>query len=99
VTHVKLYILTIDLILLTDGQTADPSSRQRGSPPKDKTVAVKQYLLSGHEPQTGLDTKTDRLTERQSQCDSDSDSDCLGGCQAFDPSSDKIAVVAGATEY
>jgi hypothetical protein len=23
------------------------------------------YLISGHEPQTGLDTKTDRLTDRQ----------------------------------
>jgi hypothetical protein len=32
-------------------------------------------LKSGHEPQTGLDTKTDRLTDRRSQCDSDSDSD------------------------
>jgi hypothetical protein len=25
----------------------------------DKHVTVKQYLISGHEPQMGLDTKTD----------------------------------------
>jgi hypothetical protein len=30
-------------------------------------------LTSGHESQTGLDTKTDWLTDRQSQCDFDFD--------------------------
>jgi hypothetical protein len=36
----------------------DLTSRQRGRQ-TDKTVTVKQYVTSGHEPQTGLDTKTD----------------------------------------
>jgi hypothetical protein len=35
----------------------------------DTTVTFKQEETSGHEPQPGLDTKTDRLTDRQSQCD------------------------------
>jgi hypothetical protein len=37
----------------------------------DRTVTFKQEETSGHEPQPGLDTKTDRLTDRQSQCDFD----------------------------
>jgi hypothetical protein len=37
----------------------------------DRTVTLKQEETSGHEPQPGLDTKTDRLTDRQSQCDLD----------------------------
>jgi hypothetical protein len=36
-------------------------------PHMDRTETFKQ--VSGHEPQTGLDTKTDRLTDRQLQCD------------------------------
>jgi hypothetical protein len=32
----------------------------------------------GHEPQPELDTKTDRLTDRQSQCDFDFDTVALG---------------------
>jgi hypothetical protein len=32
----------------------------------DRTVTLKQEETSGHEPQSGLDTKTDRLTDRQS---------------------------------
>jgi hypothetical protein len=35
----------------------------------DRTVTVKQEEISGHEPQMGLDTETDRLTDRQLQCD------------------------------
>jgi hypothetical protein len=61
----------------------------------DRTVTFKQEETSGHEPRTGLDTKTDRLTDRQSQCDSDSDSDknssnpCGGGAEYLhrDPAS------------
>jgi hypothetical protein len=34
----------------------------------DTTVTFKQEETSGHEPQSGLDTKTDRLTDLQSQC-------------------------------
>jgi hypothetical protein len=36
-----------------------------------RTVTFKQEETSGREPQQGLDTKTDRLTDRQSQCDFD----------------------------
>jgi hypothetical protein len=35
----------------------------------DRTVTFKQEETFGHEPQPGLDTKTGRLTDRQSQCD------------------------------
>jgi hypothetical protein len=41
----------------------------------DRTVTFKQEDTSGHEPQPRLDTKTDRLTDRQSQCDFDFDFD------------------------
>jgi hypothetical protein len=37
----------------------------------DRTVTFKEEETSGHEPQPGPDTKTDRLTDRQSQCDFD----------------------------
>jgi hypothetical protein len=36
-----------------------------------RTVIFKQEEISGHEPQMGLDTKTDRRTDRQLQCDFD----------------------------
>jgi hypothetical protein len=39
----------------------------------DRTVTFKEELISGHEPRTGLDTKTDKLTDCQLQCDSDSE--------------------------
>jgi hypothetical protein len=39
----------------------------------DRTVNFKQKEISGHELQTGLDTKTDRLTDFQFQCDFDFD--------------------------
>jgi hypothetical protein len=39
----------------------------------DRTVTFKQEETFGHEPQPGLDTKTDRLTDRQSQRDFDFD--------------------------
>jgi hypothetical protein len=41
--------------------------RDRRPPPPqiDRTVTFTTYLISGHEPQRGLDTKTDRLTDRQ----------------------------------
>jgi hypothetical protein len=37
----------------------------------DRAVTFKQEEISGRVPQPGLDTKTDRLTARQSQCDFD----------------------------
>jgi hypothetical protein len=46
----------------------------------DSTVTFKQEEKSGHEPQSGLDTKTDRLTDRQLQCDSDSDCNACESC-------------------
>jgi hypothetical protein len=49
----------------------DPPARQRGRPTPN-TETVKQKLTSGHEPQMGLDTKTDWPTDRRSQRDSDS---------------------------
>jgi hypothetical protein len=36
-----------------------PDITTEGAPDIDKTVNVKQKLISGHEPQMGLDTKTD----------------------------------------
>jgi hypothetical protein len=35
-----------------------PDLSSEGAPDIDKTVTVKQQLTSGHEPQTGLETKT-----------------------------------------
>jgi hypothetical protein len=37
----------------------------------DRTEIFKQEEISSHEPQLGLDTKIDRLSEHQSQCDFD----------------------------
>jgi hypothetical protein len=37
----------------------------------DRTVTFKQEETSGQEPQPGLDTKTDILTDHQPQCDFD----------------------------
>jgi hypothetical protein len=37
----------------------------------DRTETFNKEEMSGHEPQTGLDTRADRLTDRQSQCDFD----------------------------
>jgi hypothetical protein len=36
-----------------------PDLSSEGAPDIDKIVTVKQKLISGHEPQTGLDIKTD----------------------------------------
>jgi hypothetical protein len=54
----------------------------------DRTVTFKHEETSGHEPQPGLDTKTNRLIDRQSQCDFDFDFDltnalnpCGGGVE------------------
>jgi hypothetical protein len=45
----------------------------------DMTVIFKQEETSGHEPQPGLDTKTEKLTDRQSQCNFDFDFELCGG--------------------
>jgi hypothetical protein len=43
-----------------------PDLSSEGAPDVDKTVIVKQKLISGHESQMGLDTKTDWPTDRLS---------------------------------
>jgi hypothetical protein len=63
--------LTTDLLLLTVTLANDrPVLSSEKAPRMDRTETFKQEI-SGHEPQTGLDTKTGRLTDRQSQCDFD----------------------------
>jgi hypothetical protein len=55
--------LTIDLILLNMTLTNDrPVLSSERAPHFDRTVTFKQEEMSGHETQTGLDNKTDRLT-------------------------------------
>jgi hypothetical protein len=49
----------------------NPRPKSEKAPQIYRTVTVKQELISGQEPQFGLDTKTDLLTDRQSRCDSD----------------------------
>jgi hypothetical protein len=68
------YIRTTAYVI-TRVQMTDPTSRQRGRPTRDRTVTFKQDETSGHAPQSGLDTKADKLTDRQLQCDCDCDSD------------------------
>jgi hypothetical protein len=69
-----LYIMTTDLLLLTVTLTNDrPVLLSERAPYMDKIVTVKQKLIFGHEPQMGLDTKTDRFTDRESQCHIDFD--------------------------
>jgi hypothetical protein len=43
-----------------------PDLSSEGAPDIDKRVNVKQKLISGHETQMGLDTKTDWQTDRRS---------------------------------
>jgi hypothetical protein len=56
---------------------ADTQTRplvREGAPYRQDSNFQQNKQISGHKPpQMGLDTKTDRLTDRQSQCDSDSD--------------------------
>jgi hypothetical protein len=51
----------------------DPPSRQRGRDKTTHTVKARPVTTSGHESQTGLDTKTDWLTDHRSKCDFDFD--------------------------
>jgi hypothetical protein len=50
-----------------------PDLSSERAPHMGRTVTFKQEETSGHEPQPGFDTKTDRLIDRQSQCDVDFD--------------------------
>jgi hypothetical protein len=56
--------MTKDLLLQTVTLTKDrPVLSSERAPHNNETVTVKQYKIPGHEPQTGLDIKTDRLTD------------------------------------
>jgi hypothetical protein len=52
-----------------------PDLSSERTPHMDRTVTFKQEETSGYEPQPELDTKTDRLTDRQSKCECDFDSE------------------------
>jgi hypothetical protein len=55
-----LYILTTDLLLLTVTLANDrPVLSSERTPHIDRAVTVKEKLISGHEPQMGLNTKID----------------------------------------
>jgi hypothetical protein len=42
-----------------------PDTSSEGAPDFYKTKSLKQYIKSGHEPQMGLDTKTDWAAARR----------------------------------
>jgi hypothetical protein len=42
-----------------------PDLSSEGAPDIDKTVNIKQKLISGHETQMGIETKTDCPTDRR----------------------------------
>jgi hypothetical protein len=48
----------------------------------DRIVTFEQEETYGHQPQKGLDTKTDRLTGRQSHCDFDFASSIQGSYES-----------------
>jgi hypothetical protein len=60
---IQLHILTIDLRLLTDWLTNDRPVLSSERAPSQGQDSNCQTVICGHEPQTGLDTKTDRLTD------------------------------------
>jgi hypothetical protein len=68
-----MYILTIDLLQTMTLTNDRPVLSDERMPHMDRTVTYKQEEISGHEPQMGLDTKIDRLTDCQLQCDFDFD--------------------------
>jgi hypothetical protein len=51
--------MTTDILLVIMTGKRQTRSLVREGAHKDKTVTVKLNLISGHEPQMGLDTKTD----------------------------------------
>jgi hypothetical protein len=48
-----------------------PDLSSERAPQMDRTASFTKKKTSGHEPQLGLDTKTNRLTDRQLQHDFD----------------------------
>jgi hypothetical protein len=62
--HQQYYWTEVVQVTNTDDDRPDLSSE--GAPDIDKTVNVKQKLISGHETQMGLQTKTDWPTDRRS---------------------------------
>jgi hypothetical protein len=65
------HLLTIDSRRSKTVTNDRPDPPSEGAPDFKTTLTVKQYLISGHEPQMGLDTKTDWPTNRRPQRDSD----------------------------
>jgi hypothetical protein len=58
--HMNLYILNfIDNRLNKTIMNDRPDPSSEGSPDINKTITVKEYVTSGHEPQMELDTKTE----------------------------------------
>jgi hypothetical protein len=66
-----MYILTIDLMLTMTLTNDRPVLSSERAHHMDRTVTYNQEEISGHESQTGIDTKIGRLTDRQLQCDFD----------------------------
>jgi hypothetical protein len=64
----------------------------------DRTVTFNQEETSGHAPQPGLDTKTHRLTDRQSQCDFDFESVQPSRVEAGSNTSTVVLRVVGGDE-
>jgi hypothetical protein len=65
-----MYILTIDLLLtITDKRLTCPLVREVAPHGQDSNLQTRINIWSWA--QTGLDTKTNRLTDRQLQCDFD----------------------------
>jgi hypothetical protein len=60
-----MYIQTMDIMTDYDKRQTRPLVREGPPPPTDITVTFTTHLISGHEPKRGLDTKTDRLTDRE----------------------------------
>jgi hypothetical protein len=54
--YINVHLLNLVQVTNTNDR---PDLLSEGAPDIDKTVNVKQKLISGHEPQMGLDTKTD----------------------------------------
>jgi hypothetical protein len=58
-----MYMLTTDLMTDYDKRQTRPLVREGAPNWQDRNFL---YIISDHEPQMGLDTKTDLLTDRQS---------------------------------
>jgi hypothetical protein len=64
-----MYNFTNDKNRLQTNDRPAPSSDGAPHETKDPNSQTCDKVISGHEPQKGLDTKTDWLTHRQLKCD------------------------------